>query len=192
MVAEGEELRAKWDARYGQADAAAPQAAQVLREHVHLLPAAGDALDVACGLGGNAMLLAQRGLRVSAWDLSPVAIERLAQSGVAGVHAEVRDLIADPPAAQSYDVVVVSYFLDRGLFPRLIDALRPGGLLFYQTFIRDKVDDKGPGNPDFLLASNELLQLAGDLQILVYREEGSVGDTAQGFRNEAMLVGRKG
>lgn len=40
-------------------------------------------------------------------------------------------------------------------------------------------------------AKNELLHLAGELRVLVYWEEGSVGDTALGFRNEAMLVGRR-
>lgn len=192
MAAQDEDLRAKWDARYAQADADAPRPALVLREHAHLLPTRGDALDLACGLGGNALFLAQQGLRVQAWDVSAVAIDRLRQCATeAELSAEVRDVLVVLPAADSFDVIVVSYFLDRALFPHLIAALRLGGLLFYQTFIRDKVADKGPSNPEFLLAENELLQLAGDLQVLVYREEGSTGDTTQGFRNEAMLVGRK-
>lgn len=192
MAAQDEDLRAKWDARYAQADADAPRPALVLREHAHLLPTRGDALDLACGLGGNALFLAQQGLRVQAWDVSAVAIDRLRQCATeAELSAEVRDVLVVLPAADSFDVIVVSYFLDRALFPHLIAALRLGGLLFYQTFIRDKVADKGPSNPEFLLAENELLQLAGDLQVLVYREEACVGDTRQGFRNEAMLVGRK-
>jgi tellurite methyltransferase len=92
---------------------------------------------------------------------------------------------------ESYDVIVVSYFLERKLAPALIRALQPGGLLFYQTHIRDKVDDSGPANEAFLLARNELLSLFSDLTVLVYREEGRVGDIRRGFRNRAMLVGMK-
>ena len=68
--------RAKWDERYRQGSRVA-EAARVVSENLHLLPMRGDALDLACGLGANALALAGRGLRVSAWDLSPRAIQRL-------------------------------------------------------------------------------------------------------------------
>ncbi|HEB99563.1 MAG TPA: SAM-dependent methyltransferase, partial [Thiotrichales bacterium] len=68
-------MAAKWDARYRESATAV--ATEVLVENRHLLPAVGEALDLACGLGGNALLLARHGLRTTAWDLSPVAIERL-------------------------------------------------------------------------------------------------------------------
>ncbi|MFU8833506.1 MAG: SAM-dependent methyltransferase, partial [Wenzhouxiangella sp.] len=66
-----------------------------------------------------------------------------------------------------------------------------GGLLFYETFTREKVDDAGPSNPDFLLAPNELLHLFSPLRLLAYREEGVVGDAGRGLRNVAYLVGRR-
>ncbi|MGB9671476.1 MAG: class I SAM-dependent methyltransferase, partial [Halothiobacillaceae bacterium] len=67
-----------WNSRHADAERSA--AAWALREHVHLLPAAGDALDLACGLGANALRMAEHGLRVQAWDFSPVAIERLRET----------------------------------------------------------------------------------------------------------------
>jgi tellurite methyltransferase len=73
----------------------------------------------------------------------------------------------------------------------LINALRPGGLLFYQTFTRTKVSEVGPSNPAYRMQDNQLLDMFIKLQILAYREEGVVGDTTQGFRDEAMLVGQK-
>jgi tellurite methyltransferase len=185
---------AKWDSRYLAADDTAPQPAYVLQAFAHLLPSSGTALDLACGLGGNALFLAERGLTVAAWDLSAVAIARLSeaarQRGLA-ITAEVHDVVAAPPAAASFDVIVVSRFLERSLCPALIAALKPGGLLFYQTWLRERTSSQGPSNPHFLLDSNELLRLFAPLTLRAYREEGCVGDAQQGFRNEALLVAQR-
>lgn len=188
------DLIRRWDARYREADSAQVAPAEVLRENAHLLPAAGDALEVACGLGGNALFLAERGLNVQAWDISGVAIERLAETAGARelrVQARQRDVVAHPPEPASVDVLVVTRFLERDLAPALCAALRPGGLVFYQTFTRETVDAGGPSNPAFRLAPNELLDMFRDLRLLVYREEGRVGRLDEGFRNEALLVARK-
>jgi hypothetical protein len=88
-------------------------------------------------------------------------------------------------------VIVVSHFLDRSLAPAIIAALRPGGLLFYQTFSRVAVTDRGPEDPAFRLAENELLELFKPLKVRIYREEGRLGDTSQGWRDIAMLVAEK-
>ena len=61
----------------------------------------------------------------------------------------------------------------------MIAALKPGGLLFYQTFVKAKVDDSGPDCADFLLDENELLQMfVPPLLLRVYREEGRLGGGA--------------
>lgn len=193
MSGEGEGLRLKWDARYRDADAAQARHCHALDAFRHLLPSRGLALDVACGLGGNALFLARCGLSVEAWDISPVAIGKLAafaaDSGLP-VQARVRDVCVQPPEAASFDVIVVAHFLDRALAPQLIEALRPQGLLFYQTFTAASVDDNGPPGR-YRLADNELRELFSPLRLLAYREEARVGDLAAGWRNEALLVGQK-
>ena len=184
----------KWDRIHSTTDPASARAAAVLTQNLHLLPPTGEALDIACGRGGNALLLAAHGLRTSAWDISAVALETLRNTASGtGVYisTDCRDVTASPPAPASQDVIVVSHFLDRLLAPDLIAALRPGGLLFYQTFARDAVDTTGPTNPEYRLGPNELLALFRPLRILVYREEGAIGDVQHGWRNEAMLVGQK-
>ncbi len=182
-----------WNARH--AVGVPGEAAWVLREHAHLLPGCGDALDLACGLGANALFLAGRGLAVQAWDSAPVAIERLrAEAGRCGfvIDAQVRDVVATPPGPGSLDVIVVSHFLERGLFPHLLAALRPGGLLFYQTFTTERIEGGStPSNPAFLLAPNELLRLCAPLRLLAYREDGLAGDLSHGMRALAALVGMK-
>ena len=184
----------KWDRIHSAREPVPPTAAAVLTQNQHLLPAAGDAMDLACGRGGNALLLAALGLQTSAWDISSVALAALHKNAIdAGfkITTDCRDVTVNPPAPASQDVIVVSHFLDRALAPHLIAALRPAGLLFYQTFVRAAVDAIGTSNPLYRLGPNELLELFRPLQILVYREESTVGDVKQGWRNEAMLVGQK-
>ena len=183
----------KWNDRY-RAATGERQAARVLQENLHLLPRKGRALDLACGLGGNAILLAEQGLQVAAWDIAdfPIAaLHAVAIERQLPIRAEVRDAEANPPAPDTFDVIVVSYFLERDIIPALVQALKPGGLIYYQTFIRQCVSDRGPKREEFRLADQELLHLFSGLQILLYREEGCVGDVQKGFRDEAMLVGRK-
>lgn len=188
-----DEIATCWNQRYREV-ITEQQPAKVLADNLHLLPVAGQALDLACGLGANALLLARHGLTTWAWDISPVAISRLdAAARAAGltVHSEVRAVTARPPEPGRFDVIVVSRFLERSLAPALQAALRSGGLLFYQTFSKLRLSKDGPSNPAFLLDDNELLRLFPALKVRIYRDEGQSGDITRGFRNEAMLVAQK-
>lgn len=176
-----------WDQRYQSADILQTTTARVLQENLHLLPSHGQALDLACGLGANARTLATTGLSTWAWDSSAVAIAKLntyAQTHSLNLIAQARDVIAQPPETHSFDVIVVTYFLERALFPALCAALRPGGLLFYQTFshMSPPTHSHGPTNPAFRLAAGELLQLCAPLCVRAYREEG--------LRGEVLFVGQ--
>lgn len=185
----------QWDERYREQGSILPSTpAEVLIENAHLLPDKGAALDLACGLGANAIFMAQHGLQAVAWDYSAIAIERLnqyARQHNIELQAEVRDVVLEPPTDHSFDVIVVSRFLERSIIPQLCNALKPQGLIFYQTFISEKDPSVGPGNPAYLLEPNELLQLFAGLRIRVYHEEGLLGDMGRGFRNEAMLVAQR-
>lgn len=186
--------RNRWDHRHAEApEIGAP--AEVLLCNAHLLPARGAALDLACGRGANALWLAQHtSLAVEAWDLSPVAITRLAEAAAARglrVDAVVRDVVARPPAPDSCDVLVVTHFLERELVPALRAAVRPGGLVLYQTFTREAVSSRGPSTPEWRLARNELLELFAGFVVRAYREEGALGDTARGLRDVACLVAQR-
>ena len=183
----------RWDDRYrGMGLPGAP--ATVLLENAHLLPRHGTALDLACGLGANALLLAEQGLTTHAWDISPVAIDKLrhiADERGLPVIGEVKDALRDAIPPMRFDVVVVAHYLERALTRPLIDALKPGGLLFYQTFTATAVNNEGPERPEWRLADGELLTMFAPLRALVYREEGRVGDLERGFRNKALLVAVK-
>lgn len=187
------DLLTMWNQRHAQADTLG-QVADVLAQNSHLLTPGATALDLACGRGVNALFMARAGLEVTAWDLSPVAIERLtgaASDAALTLTAEVRDVIASPPEPASFDLILVSYFLDRTLAPAITAALKPAGLLFYQTYSQAAVSSDGPSSSHYRLGDNELLSLFGALNVRVYREERLLGDTQQGWRDRAMLVAEK-
>lgn len=189
-----DKLTKKWDEKFAKQSCELINACEVLQQNIHLLPSSGKALDFACGLGGNALCLSMQNLETYAWDISRVALDKLDQHSLAKglkIKTEVRDVEKFPPTPASFDVIVVANFLHRPIFHSLLVALRPQGLLFYQTFIEDKINQIGPTNPRFLLKKNELLTLCDGQEILVYREEGLQGNTELGWRNQAMIVAKK-
>ena len=184
----------KWDKNYNSCSSEYPSAAEVLQQNQHLLPAQGTALDLACGRGANAICLAENGLNVTAWDISSSALEHLAtkvQEMNLEINLESRDILEIPPKANTFDVITVSNFLERNLIDDIKNAIKSDGLIFYQTFIKEKVSNKGPTNPDYLLGNNELLTTFNDWNIILYREEGILGNIENGFRNQAMIIAQK-
>lgn len=152
--------------------------------------APGTALDVAGGTGRHALWLAERGWNVKLVDISDVAIE-LANKNIAArpndplakspdcptvrrgtITTEVQDLQSNDNLGQeAFDLVLVFVYLQRPLFPALISALKPGGLLIYKTHTIDQQRFKGgPKNPEHLLQPNELLRAFASLRVLSYRE----------------------
>ena len=184
----------KWNDRYKDGDPDQARPADVLADYMFLLPDSGRALEVACGLGGNAILMASHGLDTQAWEIADQAVDainRFAPNHYLPLQAYCRDAVLEPPEPASFDVITCTRFLDRSLCPHLARALRPGGLLFYQTFTRLRVHGGGPSNPDFLLRDGELLDLFRALQPVVYTELRDLGDITQGFRDQAMLIARQ-
>ena len=184
----------KWNKVYSSELSSSLHVSDVLAEYEYLISNKGDALDLACGLGANALFLAKHGLNTTAWDISEEAISNLQNASKGSeiqLNTEVRDIETNPPSKESFDVICVSYFLDRNIISNIISALRLNGLLFYQTFIHEKVSDTGPGNPNYRLQANELLSLFSPLHVLVYKELGRVGDVTKGLRDVAYLVAQK-
>jgi len=187
--------RKKWNSIYSESNIGGQSVSIVLQDNGHLLPSQGRALDLACGTGSDSIFMAQQGLSVDAWDISDAVTEKIsayAKQKNLNIVGEARDINIQPPAPNTYDVVSVAHFLERDLMPILTQSLKPGGLIFYQTFTKIVTPTySGPGNPAFRLDENELLDLFSDLTLVVYREEGLLGDIGKGFRNEAMIVAQK-
>ncbi len=186
-----------WDTIHSKAsltDCDPTHCANVLNDNAFLLPSNGTALDLACGLGANATFLATHGLAVTALDISKVAINKLSQYATQhtlNIKAYEQKIDLDSFTDFAFDVIVVSRFLDRRLSNAIIEALKPDGLLFYQTFTKEKTAPTSPSNPDYLLNRNELLTLFSPLQVILYRENGLVGSPYVGLRNQAQFIGQK-
>lgn len=186
----------KWDAKYAAADINSPaKPCFVLQQHSRLLPFKGKALELACGLGGNARFLAQCGLKTSAWDISDNALT------VLNNWASINQLPIEPvivdldqmlfPYAQ-FDIIVVSRYLNRQQFSEIANALKPNGLLYYQTFLAP-VQDNAPRNPDFYIHSGEFNRSWPNLKTEVYGEGWlqSENDADAPKQRYAWYVGRK-
>jgi len=135
----------------------------------------GEVLDLACGEGRHARALAARGHRVTAVDRNREALAALA--GVAAVstlHADLEDGSPWPLAGRRFDGIVVTNYLHRPLFRDLIEALAPGGVLIYETFMAGNERFGKPSNPEFLLRPGELLEAFGGALAVAAFEQGRV------------------
>ena len=143
--------------------------------HRALLPPTGRALDVACGRGRNSLWLARQGFDTTAIDRDAptvAALEDRARRERLPLRALAMDLEARGATLgdAAYDVIVVVHYLHRPLFPALVSALRPGGVLVYETFTIAQAARGRPTNPAFLLAPGELPRLIAPLEIRAARE----------------------
>ncbi len=181
-MSEGDRVR--WDERYRLADPDWTPGPLV----VQFVPPAGRgalALDVACGVGRHSLYLASLGYVVTAVDISPVALERLAleaeRRGLADrVHPLHADLDLWRPAPDAYDLVLQIAFFDRALLPSVAASMRPGGRLVLEVFNQRRRLTHPGFTPDFTAAPGELATLCPGWAVLHHDEHaGEHGDRSQ-------------
>lgn len=182
-----------WDAKYKlAAETPLPaEPASIVCELLPLLPV-GPALDIACGTGRHAILLAARGQHVTAVDFSGVALDTL-KARAQGMHVPVQQTKSFLPTPKRhlrgrlelmqadlehvhlpeccFDLIVCIQYLQRSLFSQMTRALRPNGVLLMETFTSAQLEfSGGPRNPAYLLETGELRDAFPDLRVLFYRE----------------------
>jgi len=183
--------QSEWDAKHSlAANEAAEAPAGILTELWPLLPA-GAALDLACGRGRNALFLAEHGRHVTAIDWSGAALDileeraralripvrriqriedakQVARAGIDLLQADLED-VALP--ANRYSVILCIHYLQRSQFPQTCRALRPEGMLLFETYTKAQLDfPGGPRNPAHLLNIGELRRAFPELEVIFYRE----------------------
>jgi len=136
-----------------------------------LAPRGARTLDVACGRGRHALLLAGAGFAVRAVDRDPgqvALLNAIARRLRLPLDAAVVDLESGAPdlGEDEWELVLVFNYLHRPLFPTLVRALKPGGILLYETYTRDQAKHGRPTNPDHLLEAGELAELVAPLEVL--------------------------
>jgi SAM-dependent methyltransferase len=136
---------------------------------VKLIPTGGTVLDLACGSGRHARLLAGQGYHVEAVDRDESYLQGL--RGVEGVSVRLADLEGEPwpYVDRQFAGIIVCNYLHRLLFPLLLEALERHGVLIYETFAVGNERFGKPSNPDYLLRPGELLDVVrGQLQVIAY------------------------
>lgn len=138
----------------------------------------GRVLDVACGHGRHLRYLRSLGFALVGVDRDDKV--SAAVKGLDGVEVRVADIEAAPwPLPPGgFDGVVVTNYLHRPIFRDLIGALRPGGVLIYETFASGNERYGRPSNPDFLLRPGELLRSLESLTVIAF-EQGLVSAPKQ-------------
>jgi len=160
-----------------------------LVNHTQLLPINGLALDIAMGLGGNAGHLIRHGLKVIGIDISSVALKR-ARQPLPTLMAVQADLTRFYLPANSFDVILNFFYLQRDLWSYYVQALRPNGWLIFETLTVDFRSMQPDIDPNFLLAHDELRYAFPSLETLDYEEGWTTSDDGH-LRPVAGLVARK-
>ncbi len=124
-------------------------------------------LDIAAGAGRHTLFFADRGHAVTALDRDVSGLPR--RPDVEIVTADLETGSDWPLPGRRFGAVVVTNYLYRPLFPVLFDALQPGAILLYETFMQGNERFGRPSNPDFLLRDGELLDLVrGRFSVTAY------------------------
>ena len=167
-----EKDKAKWDKKYRENSELLAVREPSMAVVKNYKEASGNrALDLACGAGRNSLFLEEKGFYVDALDISQYALDILkGRSKTNKITPILADLDEYDIGVQRYDFIVKCNFLDRALLNRAKDSLKIGGIIVVETYMQDEDNEKKNSNNDFLLKSDELLEIfKNSFEILEYK-----------------------
>ncbi|RSD26081.1 class I SAM-dependent methyltransferase [Mesobacillus subterraneus] len=139
----------------------------------------GKALDLACGLGGNSFYLAENGYAVTGLDISEVAVNFVNKEAgrrsmqVKAYSADLSNQLKNTD--DQYDLVIMTYFLARSLFPTIKQLVNTNGYFFMETYFKAGPGSKETISDAYKLESNELLEVFRDWRIIFFEEAEEEG-----------------
>jgi SAM-dependent methyltransferase len=141
---------------------------RLILDYEYLLPSSGRVLDAASGVGATGRYLAEKGFDVISLDISitgmRIAQEKYQEAGLP-FHGAVIDL-SDPWLPENHFNVILNFcFLERGTFQEYSKTLKPGGLIFFETFVKDQEDT---GYSEHYLDQGELLATFQGFEVIHY------------------------
>jgi SAM-dependent methyltransferase len=177
-----QDFRSMWDQRYGASEFVYGTSANDFLAGCDLVPATGRALCLGAGEGRNVVFLAERGLEVTAVDLSSVGLEKTnrlaAERGVSDrVETEHADLAEYEASAARYDLVVAIFChmpppVRLAAHAQAARALAPSGLLLLEAYSKRQLEFRTGGPPvEALLYSAEQLQSDFDALSIISLQE---------------------
>lgn len=150
----------------------------MLGRNLHQFPRSGRMLDVAGGSGHAALILAARGLSVTVADISEVALGQAAEQAEESkieLTTSRLDFEVDPFPPGPWDLITCFNYLNRDLFPSMIENLTDaGGMLAVSLATKANLERHERPSERFLLDEGELPTLLDDLTIVFHREGWSL------------------
>ncbi len=167
-----EQDRIKWNQRYAEDSYQKNNPVTLVEDWLPRLPV-GRALDVACGAGRNAILLAQAGYQIDAIDISSEGLNQArdkAEELGLNINWIEHDLDQAYEFDTDYDVIIVMWYVDLELVSKLCGYLAPGGYLLCEEHLITDQDVIGPTSSNFRVAPGELRDAISGLDIVLYEE----------------------
>lgn len=186
--------RLKWNARYAepkrlQARDTCPLYERTMYEGIP----EGPVLELACGISGQALALAESGRDVLAVDISDEALDRLAAAAkVRGLESRLELVQADlnawrPPEGRSYALVFCVMYWEEAVFDYAWPAVAAGGLIAWQGFTLEHLRYRPSQNPDWCFKEGEPASRFPAGRFFVLHEE----DVDEGHRVIRRMVARR-
>ena len=164
----------KWNSRWREKAAKANWQADPWLQRIRPLLLQGTVLDIACGMGRNAIYLAEEGFVVTAVDISPVALELLEQQATQRkLHIKTAQLDLENDSilpTGPFDLLLNFFYLHRPLLAQELSRVRPGGIAVVRTFSQAGSEQFGEVRPEISLRPGELLEIFSGWTILQHEE----------------------
>ena len=177
----GKEVKTYWDKKYNNEEYVFGKTpAKFLSQNYSYIPAGSRVLDMGMGEGRNAVFLARKGYKVTGVDISSVAVKKarlLAREFGVRINTVVASLNNYKIPKGSLDAVVCFYYVDRTLNKRMMEWLKPGGILIYESHTDNQRKAKGNEGYDkrYLLRVGELMSMFKGMRVLKYEEPLHLG-----------------
>lgn len=169
--------KSTWDQRYSQRRYIyGKDPATFLAENFDYLPPESKVLDMGMGEGRNAVFLAQKGHIVTGIDISSVAVKKarkLAKEFGVKINTVVGTLTKYQIKKESYDAIICFYYVDRSLTKKMLEWLKPGGILMFEAHTTrefEKKERKETEKYNYYLKPGELLDFFPGMTVLKYEE----------------------
>ena len=128
----------------------------------------GQVLDLACGKGRHSIYLSNLGYNVLSVDIDEHKLNCFNGKLIKKKVIDVENINNWPLEKKNFNVIIVTNFLNRKIFPSIIKSIKKGGYLIYETFSEGHQKIGRPTNPKYILKPRELLRLSNKMQLVAY------------------------
>ena len=146
----------------------------------------GLALDLACGKGRHSLYLSSLGFSVISVDYNEENLNCFKGKNITKLNKDIENKKNWPLKKIKFDLIIVTNFLNRSIFPLITKSIKKGGYLIYETFGEGHQKFGKPKNPDFILNSKELLTLCSSMELIVYEEVLSINPSYKSIKHRIL------